>query len=53
MSLESVIAVLSSWLILKEAFTVRELIGCVLMFAATILAQLPDKRTPQVPSKVS
>lgn len=39
--LESVVSALAGWLILHEALTVRELIGCVLMFAAIVLAQVP------------
>ena len=41
MCLESVVAVLAGWLILKQDLSSRELIGCVLMFAAIVLAQLP------------
>ena len=41
MSLESVFAALSGWLILQERLSVRELIGCVLAFVAVILAQIP------------
>ena len=41
MSLESVFAVLAGWLLLDEALSARELLGCALMFAAVILAQLP------------
>lgn len=44
MSLESVFAVLSGWLILHEKLTSWEAIGCVLVFAAVILSQLPDKK---------
>lgn len=45
MSLESVFAALSGWLILHEALTPKELIGCVLVFLAVILAQLkPPER---------
>lgn len=44
MSLESVFAVLAGILILNEIPTPRETIGCILMFAAIILAQLPDKQ---------
>ncbi len=40
MSLESVFAALSGWLILHEALSPKELTGCVLVFAAVILAQL-------------
>lgn len=43
--LESVVAVLAGWLILQQALSGRELIGCVIMFAAIILAQLPEKRS--------
>lgn len=44
MSLESVFAVLSGMVVLGQIPTLREGIGCVLMFAAIILAQLPDKK---------
>lgn len=40
MSLESVFAVLAGWAIMGETLTLREGIGCVLIFAAIILAQL-------------
>ena len=43
MSLESVISVLAGWIILHQTLSGREILGCVLMFAAIILAQLPDK----------
>ena len=42
MSLESVIAALAGWLILKETMTGWELVGCVLVFAAVIISQIPD-----------
>ena len=41
MSLESVFAVLSGWIILGESLSARELIGCALVFIAVILAQIP------------
>ena len=44
MSLESVFAVLTSLVILGQLPTLREGIGCVLMFIAIIVAQLPEKR---------
>lgn len=44
MSLESVFAVLTGWLILKERLSPKEMLGCVLVFAAIILAQLPQKQ---------
>ena len=40
MSLESVFAALAGWIVLGQSMTVRELAGCVLMFAAIIFAQL-------------
>ena len=43
MSLESVFAVLGGWIVLNERLSVRELAGCALVFAAVILAQLPQK----------
>jgi len=45
MSLESVIAALCGWLILKETMTVPELLGCGLVFTAVIISQLPEKTT--------
>lgn len=44
LSLESCFSVLAGWMILGERLSVRESAGCVLMFAAIILAQLPDKK---------
>ncbi|MBQ6840330.1 MAG: DMT family transporter [Oscillospiraceae bacterium] len=44
MSLESVFAVLCGCLILHERLTNWEIIGCVLVFAAVILSQIPDKK---------
>lgn len=43
MSLESVFAALSGWVILHEQMKGRELTGCILVFAAVILAQLPER----------
>lgn len=43
MSLESVFAALAGWLILGEILSGKELMGCVLVFAAVLLAQLPVK----------
>ena len=42
MSLESVFAGVGGWLVLGERLSVRELGGCALVFAAVILAQVPD-----------
>jgi len=44
MSMESVVAVLCGALILKETMTVWEISGCVLMFIAVIISQLPEKK---------
>ena len=41
MSLESVFAVIGGWLVLGETMTVWETTGCILVFAAVILSQLP------------
>lgn len=41
MSLESVFSVLAGFVILGEALSYREIMGCVLIFGAVILAQLP------------
>jgi len=43
MSLESVISVIAGWLILGQKLSSRECIGCILMFSAIVLAQLPEK----------
>ena len=40
MSLESCISAISAWLILGQSLSLREIIGCVIMFAAIILVQL-------------
>ena len=41
MCLESVFSALGGWLILHQNLSVREASGCVLIFAAVVLAQLP------------
>lgn len=43
LSLESVFAAIAGAIILHEQLAPRELAGCVLMFAAIIIAQLPSK----------
>lgn len=43
LSMESVVSVLAGWLILNQTLSLRELMGCVLVFAAVILVQIPDK----------
>lgn len=42
LSLESVISVLAGWLILGQALSLKEIFGCVIVFAAVILVQLPN-----------
>ena len=44
LSQESVISVLAGMVVLGESLTSREILGCVLMFIAIILAQLPEKK---------
>ena len=43
LSLESCISVLAGWIILRQQLSTKEILGCVIMFAAIILAQLPEK----------
>lgn len=43
LSLESTFSVLAGWVVLKQQLSSREALGCVMMFAAIILAQLPDR----------
>lgn len=43
LSLESVFSVLTGWMILGEHLSVRESFGCALVFAAVLLAQLPER----------
>lgn len=45
MSLESVFAALAGWLLLGENLSLKELFGCVLVFAAVILAQIDFKKS--------
>jgi len=44
MSLESVISVLAGWIILGQSLSAYEIIGCILIFCAVVLAQLPVKK---------
>lgn len=44
LSLESCFSVLAGWAVLGEHLSARESVGCILMFVAIILAQLPDKK---------
>ena len=44
MSLESVFAALSGWVLLGESMNLWQIFGCALMFLSIVLVQLPDKR---------
>lgn len=44
MSLESVFAALFGWLLLHETMTGAEKLGCLLVFAAVVISQLPEKK---------
>lgn len=44
MSLESVFAVLAGAMLLHESLSIREISGCVLIFVAIVLAQIPVKK---------
>jgi drug/metabolite transporter (DMT)-like permease len=47
LSMESVFSVLAGWMLLGQALSARELMGCALVFGAVILVQLPTgKRRP-------
>ena len=43
LSLESIIAALAAAILLKESMTAREMLGCLIVFIATILAQIPSE----------
>lgn len=42
MSLESVFSLIAGWLILNQKLSQKEFLGCLLVFFAIILAQVPD-----------
>lgn len=44
MSLESVVSLIAGWIILHEVLSPRELAGCLIMFFAIILVQLPSRK---------
>lgn len=47
MSLESVFAVIAGVLLLNETMVFQEILGCIIMFAAIILLQLPSRPKKQ------
>lgn len=44
LSLESVFSVLAGWIILHQALAPKEIFGCILVFIAIILVQLPERK---------
>jgi len=44
MSLESVFAVIGGWWLLGERMAPHEIFGCMLVFAAVVISQLPEKK---------
>lgn len=50
--LESVFAVLAGAVLLGEGLGLREIIGCILMFAAILVAQLPSKDDREHPDRL-
>lgn len=44
LSLESVISVIAGWLLLGQILSGREVLGCIIIFIAIILTQLPVKK---------
>ena len=44
LSLESVFSVLAGWVLLGQGLSLKDMFGCVLIFCAIILAQLPEKK---------
>ena len=43
LSLESVVSVLAGWIILRQTLSGREIVGCIIMFFAIMIAQLPSR----------
>ena len=44
LSLESVFSVIGGWLLLHEVLSAREITGCIIMFAAIVIAQAPVEK---------
>ena len=44
LSLESVISLIAGWAILGQALTLKEMCGCVIVFVAIVLVQLPERK---------
>lgn len=43
-SLEAIFAAIGGWIILGQVLSNRELLGCMIMFIATIIAQIPERK---------
>lgn len=50
LSLESVISALAGWVLLGQKLSLRELLGCLLMFIAIVIANLSDRLTGKTKS---
>jgi len=46
-SFESVVATITGWIVLSQFLTPREILGCVLIFFAILIAQIPPKKLQQ------
>ena len=42
---ESGFAAVGGWILLGEVLSVRGLLGCMLMLSASVIAQLPEKKS--------
>jgi len=53
LSFEAVFAVLTGFVVLNEVLSINEVFGCILMFTAILIAQLPEKSiaAAQLPEK--
>ena len=48
LSLESVFAVIAGWLVLKQLLSLREGLGCLLVFIAIVVTQLPSRQKVKI-----
>lgn len=53
LSLESVFAALSGFVLLHQTMSGREIIGCALIFLAVIISQYPEKKQTEMKKEVS
>ena len=49
--LESVFATLGGWVVLNQILTVKETIGCIVVFVAIVMAQFVNKPEDKTPKK--